>query len=39
MKKLEKFCIEFLRMVRFDDYVYSKWKITQASLGYIGEDV
>jgi hypothetical protein len=25
--------------VRFHDYAYSRWKITQASLGYIGEDV
>jgi hypothetical protein len=39
MKNQGKFVLAFYECVRFHDCAYSRCKITQASLGYIGEDV
>jgi len=39
MKKKESLVLAFYECVRFHDYGYSRCKITQASLGYISEDV
>ncbi len=38
-KKKENLVLAFCECVRFHDCAYSRCKITQASLGYIGEDV
>jgi hypothetical protein len=39
MKIKENFILAFYECVRFHDCAYPRWKITQASLGYICEDV